>query len=50
MPVNIDDLSDETPTTEQDLYELLCVKKDASPEEIKSAYRRQALKHHPGTI
>jgi molecular chaperone DnaJ len=33
--------------TKRDFYEILGVKKDASKEEIKKAYRQAALKYHP---
>jgi molecular chaperone DnaJ len=33
--------------SQRDYYEVLGVKKDASPDEIKKAFRRAAVQHHP---
>lgn len=30
-------------------YELLCVEQAATPDDIKKAYRKMALLHHPGS-
>ncbi|KAL3449746.1 DnaJ domain-containing protein [Aspergillus insuetus] len=35
------------PPAATDLYDILGVEQDATPEQIKSAYRKLALKHHP---
>ncbi|CAE5963407.1 unnamed protein product [Arabidopsis arenosa] len=35
------------PANRRDPYEVLCVSKDANDQEIKSAYRKLALKYHP---
>ncbi|KAI4763403.1 DnaJ-domain-containing protein [Aureobasidium sp. EXF-3400] len=46
MPTNIDDLElDEPPTVEP--YEVLAVEKTATQDQIKTAYRKAALKWHP---
>ncbi len=34
-------------TTKRDLYEVLGVVRDASPDDVKKAYRQMALKFHP---
>jgi preprotein translocase subunit Sec63 len=49
MPTNIDDLElDDPPTVEP--YEVLAVEKTATQDQIKTAYRKAALKWHPGKL
>lgn len=40
------EVSSEPPTI--DPYEVLDIEKDATPEEVRRAYRKAALKNHPG--
>ncbi|KAK7703784.1 hypothetical protein SLS57_010747 [Botryosphaeria dothidea] len=44
---DIEDLIDEEPPKSINPYHVLGVVSDATPDQIKSAYRKAALKHHP---
>jgi DnaJ-class molecular chaperone len=44
-----EDILDEDPPSINP-YEVLGLEKSASADEVKSAYRKAALKHHPGTL
>ncbi|KAF2237243.1 DnaJ-domain-containing protein [Viridothelium virens] len=46
MPSKSEDLIDDAPTSINP-YEVLSLPQDASPSQIKTAYRRAALRHHP---
>ncbi|KAJ5467041.1 hypothetical protein N7475_004793 [Penicillium sp. IBT 31633x] len=39
---------EEMPSVEEDLYKVLGVASDATPEAIKTAYKKSALRNHPG--
>lgn len=43
-----DNMDPEPPTVNP--YEVLGLERDATPDEVKKAYRKAALKNHPGTI
>jgi len=46
----LDDLAAEPPTEEIDPYAVLSVARDATDDQIKKAYRKAALRHHPGKL
>jgi DnaJ homolog subfamily C member 9 len=48
MASHDDDLEVDEPPTSINPYRVLSVEKAASPDEIKTAYRKLALRHHPG--
>ncbi|CAG7947881.1 unnamed protein product [Penicillium olsonii] len=44
------ELDTELPSVEEDLYKLLGIESDATPEAIKSAYKKSALRNHPDKV
>lgn len=50
MAKDTTDLEAEMPSVEEDLYKLLDIESDATPEAIKTAYKKSALRNHPGMI
>lgn len=46
--VEEEDITNADPPTSIDPYEVLSIPKDATEDEIKKAYRKAALRHHPG--
>ncbi|KAI9780757.1 MAG: hypothetical protein M1839_006545 [Geoglossum umbratile] len=49
MPPRSEDITDEPPSSVNP-YEVLGIEKNATESEVKSAYRKQALKHHPDKV
>lgn len=45
-----EDVPEKPPSVEEDLYKILGVESSATPEAIKTAYKKNALKHHPGML
>jgi DnaJ homolog subfamily C member 9 len=48
MASRSEDIVVDEPPTSINPYRVLAVDKTATPNEIKTAYRKLALKHHPG--
>jgi DnaJ family protein C protein 9 len=44
---SFEDITDEEPPT-IDPYDVLGIERTATADQVKSAYRKAALKHHPG--
>ncbi|KAJ5720511.1 J domain-containing protein [Penicillium malachiteum] len=43
-------IPEEPPSVQENLYKILGVEENATPEAIKSAYKKNALKHHPDKV
>ncbi|QDS75133.1 hypothetical protein FKW77_007663 [Venturia effusa] len=49
MPSKVEDLQDDVPNNINP-YKVLEIEKNATPDQIKTAYRKLALKHHPDKV